>query len=122
MRNILWLVALVLLGGPPLSDFKYQRPVQITGAGQHYLVVDESVWKHARSDLGDLRMYAGETEIPYSLVVGGVSRKSKPIHVPVLQQSMAAGKTQFLIDMSEVDEYDYVELKLDTENFVAHAL
>ncbi len=40
----------------------------------------------------------------------------------VLQQSMIAGKTQLLIDMSPQAEYDYVDLELDTENFVAHAL
>ena len=121
MRNILWLVALVLLGGPSLSYFKYQRPVQLAGVGQHYLVVDESVWKHARPDLADLRLYSGETEIPYSLVVGGGGQERVPSEVHVLQQSMVAGKTQFLIDMSNQPEYDYVELDLDAENFVAHA-
>ncbi|MDR3749519.1 MAG: DUF3999 family protein [Acidobacteriota bacterium] len=121
MRNILWLVAFVLSGGPSLSYFQYQRPVQLTGAGQHYLVVDESVWKHARSDLGDLRIYAGEMEVPYSLVVERGSRERERTDVPVLQQSTVAGKTQFLIDMSHLAEYDHVDLKLATKNFVAHA-
>ena len=121
MKNILCLVAFVLLGRTSLSYFKYQRPVQLTGAGQHYLTVDETVWKHARSDLGDLRIYAGEIETPYSLIVERGSRERKRTDVPVLQQSTVAGKTQFLIDMSQLAEYDHLDLKLATKNFVAHA-
>jgi hypothetical protein len=121
VKNVLWLVALVLSAGPSLTYFKYQRPVQLTGAGQHDLVVDESIWKHARADLGDLRLYAGETETPYSLVVERGSWERERTDVPVLQQSMVAGKTQFLIDMSQLAEYDHVDLKLATKNFVAHA-
>lgn len=121
MKNVLWLVALVLSAGPSLSYFKYQRPVQLTGAGQHYLVVDESIWKHARADLGDLRLYAGEIEVPYALVVERGSRERQRTDVPVLQQSTIAGKTQFLIDMSQLAAYDHVDLKLATQNFVAHA-
>ncbi len=121
MKNILCLVASVLLGGPSLSYFKYQRPVELTGAGQHYFIVDESLWKHARPDLGDLRLYAGEMETPYALVVERGSWERQRIDVPVLQQSRVAGKTQFLIDMSQLAEYDHVNLKLTTKNFVAHA-
>jgi Protein of unknown function (DUF3999) len=121
VKNILCLVAFVLLGRTSLSYFKYQRPVQLTGAGQHYLTVDETVWKHARSDLGDLRIYAGEIETPYSLIVERGSRERKRTDVPVLQQSTVAGKTQFLIDMSQLAEYDHLDLKLATKNFVAHA-
>ena len=39
----------------------------------------------------------------------------------MLQQAKVGGKTQFLIDMSGLIEYDHVELKLGTRNFVAHA-
>ena len=39
----------------------------------------------------------------------------------VLQQSVVGGKTQFLIDMTGVAEYDHIDLKLATKNFVAHA-
>jgi Protein of unknown function (DUF3999) len=121
VKKVLCLAAFVLLGRTSLSYFKYQRPVQLTGAGQHYLAVDETVWKHARSDLGDLRIYAGGIEASYSLLVERGSRERKRIDVPVLQQSTVAGKTQFLIDMSQLAEYDHLDLKLATKNFVAHA-
>ena len=121
MKNLLGLLALVLFASPSISYFKYQRPVQTSGAGQHYVIVDETIWKHARPDLGDLRLYAGQTETPYALIVerGSLQRDRKD--VPVLQQSTVGGKTQFLIDMSGLAEYDHVELKLSAKNFVAHA-
>ena len=121
MKNAAWLLTCVLLGSPSLSYFKYERPIQLSGAGQQYVIVDETLWKHARSDLGDLRLYAGEIETPYSLITERGSQERERTDVPVLQQSTVAGKMQFLIDMSRLAEYDHVDLKLFTKNFVAHA-
>ncbi len=121
MRNLLGLLALVLFASPSISYFKYQRPVQLSGAGQHYLAVDETIWKHARPDLGDLRLYAGQMETPYALVIERGSQQRDRKDVPVLQQSTVGGKTQFLIDMSGLAEYDRLDLKLSSRNFVAHA-
>jgi Protein of unknown function (DUF3999) len=122
MKGLPVLVALALFASPSVSYFQHQRPVQISAAGQQYIVVDESIWQHARPDLGDLRLYAGETEIPYALVTEHGSQQREHTAVPVLQQSTVAGKTQFLIDMSGLNEYDHVKLKLSARNFVAHAL
>ena len=49
------------------------------------------------------------------------SRESDTRDVSVLQQSVIGGKTQFLIDMTGVAEYDHIDLKLTAKNFVAHA-
>jgi hypothetical protein len=121
MKTCLGLLALVVWAGPTISYFKYQRPVESAGAGQHYLVVDETVWSHARPDLGDLRFFAGDTETPYTLQVerGGLEQNRQPVRV--LQQASVGGKTQFLIDMSGITEYDHVFLNLTTKDFVAHA-
>ena len=121
MKTCLGLLALVLWAAPSISYFKFQRPVESTGSGQHYIVVDDTVWAHARPDLGDLRFFAGSAETPYALVVerGGVEQDHQDVRV--LQQSSVAGKTRFLIDMSGIAEYDHVSLKLNTRNFVAHA-
>ncbi len=120
MKNLLGL-ALVVLAGPSIPYFKYQRPVQPSAAGQHYVVVDEVLWQHARPDLADLRFYSGSTEIPYALTTERGSLESDHKDVRVLQQSTVGGKTQFLIDMSDIVEYDHVDLKLSTRDFVAHA-
>ena len=121
MKNRLALAALVLFAGPSISYFQYQRPLQLSGAGQHYITVDETVWKHSRPDLGDLRLYAGQTEAPYALVTEHGAQQRQRTQVSVLQQSTVAAKTQFLIDMSALTEYEHVNLELATKNFVSHA-
>jgi hypothetical protein len=121
MKSSTGLLALLLLASPSISYFKQQRPVQASGAGQHYLVVDEAIWKHARADLGDLRLYTGQTEVPYALTVERGSQQRDRKAVAVLQQATVGGKTQFLIDMSGMAEYDRVDLNLSAKNFVAHA-
>jgi hypothetical protein len=115
-------LALILAISASPSYFKYRRQVQsISSAGQHYVVVDEALWRHARPNLDDIRMYAAETEIPYKMTVetGGSETEQKQFRV--LQPASIGGKTQFLLDMSGVDEYDRIHLTLATKNFVAHA-
>jgi hypothetical protein len=115
------LLAAVIFAGPALSYFKYQRPLQAPPGGQRYVAVDEAIWKNARPDLGDLRLYNGQQEVPYALTVERGSRESDNKDVRVLQQSVVGGKTQFVIDMADVAEYDHIALKLAAKNFVAHA-
>src|SRR6476646_4005967 len=115
------LVAMVIFAGPAIPYFKYQRPVQAQPGGQRYLVVDEQIWKNARRNLGDLRLYSGQQEVPYALMVERGSRENDNRDVRVLQQSVVGGKTQFMIDMTDVAEYDHIALKLAAKNFVAHA-
>jgi hypothetical protein len=121
MTNILEVVLIAAMFASPLSYFKYQRSVEPARQGQQYIAVDESIWQHARSDLGDLRLYNGANEVPYSLAVerGGDEQEEKAL--PVFQQASVGGKTQFLIDMRDLADYDHVALKLSTQNFVAHA-
>jgi hypothetical protein len=115
------LLAAVIVAGHAIPYFKYQRPVQVQPDGQRYLAIDEQIWKNTRPDLGDLRLYSGQQEVPYALIVEHGSRENDNRDVSVLQQSVVDGKTQFLIDMAGVAEYDHIDLKLTTKNFVAHA-
>jgi hypothetical protein len=121
MIPVALLLAFFFWAGSPIAHSKYERPVQVSTAGQNYVAVDEAIWAHARNDLGDLRLFAADTEIPYSIAVERGSLEQERKQLPVLQQSTVSGKTQFLIDMSGLVEYDHVELKLATRNFVAHA-
>jgi hypothetical protein len=114
-------IMILLFAAGPTSYFRYERPIQPATTGQHYVVVDETVWQHARPDLADLRFYLGETEVPYAMTTERGSLESDHRDVRVLQQSTVGGKTQFLIDMADVVEYDHVDLKLSTKDFVAHA-
>ena len=90
-------LALVLLSATAsIAYFKYQRPVQVSGSGQHYVTIDDSVWSHSRPDLGDLRLYNGQTEVAYALLTEHGSQQHEHKEVSVLQQSVVAGKSQFL--------------------------
>ena len=122
MKMALGMLATLLAAGTSIPYFKYQRQVQPPGSGgQHYFVVDETVWQHARPDLSDLRLYSAGKEVPCSLRIESGGSETEQKEYRVLQPATVAGRTQFLLDMSEVAEYDRVELKLTTKNYVAHA-
>jgi len=121
-RTVLGLLAAFLAANISFGYFKYVREVKpAESSGQHYVVVDETLWRHARPDLGDVRIYSQQNEIPYKLITesGGTETEQKSFRV--LQPGVVDGKTQFLLDMSGVPEYDRIQLKLATKDFVAHA-
>jgi uncharacterized protein DUF3999 len=121
MKTLVTAVAILLFAGPNISYFRYQRNVQIKNGGQQYFVVDDATWQHARPDLDDLRLFANGREIPYNRITESGSAEKERKDVPVLQQSVIDGKTQFLVNMSDVSEYSRVELKIATKDYVAHA-
>lgn len=121
-RTALGLLAALLAANISFGYFKYVRQMKpAESSGQHYVVVDETLLKHARPDLGDVRIYSQQTEIPYKLITesGGTEIEQKSFRV--LQPGTVGGKTQFLLDMSGVPEYDRITLKLATKDFVSHA-
>jgi len=122
MKITLGLLAALLTTSSVISYFHYQRQLQpLDSSGRHYIVVDETVWQHARPDLSDLRIYLADKEIPYRLTIEQGSSETELRQCRVLQPGTVDGKTQFLLDMSGVAEYDRIELNLRARNFVAHA-
>jgi hypothetical protein len=115
------LAVLAILASSSVSYFKYQRPVQVSAGAQNYMVIDETLWQHARPDLSDLRLYSADKEVPYFLTIEHENSQHERTPLPVLQQSLVDGKTQFLIDMSALAAYDQVDLDIATKNYVAHA-
>ncbi|MGH9555494.1 MAG: DUF3999 family protein [Terriglobales bacterium] len=103
--------------------FTHMREVEVADpARQNYLVVDEQAWSAARNDLADLRLYApGGSEVPYALRVERSSTLQTDTEVKVLQPGSIGGKTQFALDVSGVEEYNRVSLRLDTRDFIARA-
>jgi hypothetical protein len=83
--------------------------------------VDETIWQHAGPNLGDLRIFETQTEIPYVLTIESGGSETEQKECRVLQPGTLDSKTQFLLDMTSLSEYDRVELKLKTRNFVARA-
>ena len=122
MKAIFACLILALFTDASQSYFRYQRTVQpAASAGQHYVVIDETIWQHSRADLDDLRFYAGATEVPYAFVTERGSLEDSQKDVRILQPGSMDGHTQFFLDMAGVPEYDRVELHFSATNFVANA-
>ena len=123
MTRTTWgLLVILLVTTPAISYFKYERQLgPASGNGRHYAVVDDTIWEHALPNLDDLRLYAAGNEIPYAgrTMRGGLETAKKTVRL--LQPGIVGGKTQFLLDMSGVSEYDRISLTVSTKNYVAHA-
>src|SRR5579863_1903603 len=105
-----------------IAYFSRDRSVTISAVDrQNYVVVDGDIWKYARPDLADIRLYNGQTQVPYALVTqsGGSSTQDSP--AKILNLGKSAGRTEFDIDVGAVAEYDRVRLSLDTKNFINRA-
>ena len=122
MKILRGFLFLFVVTSPQIAYLRYERPMQSASPGsQHYVVVDEPVWEHAAAGLQDLRMYSGDKEIPYALTVENGQSETEQKVLRILQPGTVQGKTQFLLDMHEVPEYDRVTLSLAAQNFVTHA-
>jgi len=120
------LFAIVAAQSAPQTSIPYFTHVREVTPGdparQNYIVVDEQVWSVARNDLADLRLYAADgTEIPYALRVERSSTLQTDTEVKVLQPGSIGGKTQFVLDVSGVEEYNRIHLQLDTRDFISRA-
>ena len=119
MRMVFKLLAVALFASTSIPYFQHVRDVKGGADHQQYFVVDESVWQHARPDLADLRLYTGQTEIPYALSIERGSSETEQKNVRILQPATIGGRTQFFLEMSGLTEYDRIELRLKTKNYVA---
>jgi hypothetical protein len=98
------------------------RDVQPSGSNvQNYLVVDGEIWDHARPDLGDLRLYDGSGEVPYSLQIERAESNSQQNEVKLLNLGKSQSATEFVIDADDIPEYDNLTLVLDAKDFVTEA-
>ena len=105
-----------------IAYFNRMRAVTVSSADrQNYLVVDAEIWKYARPDLADIRLYDGQTQVPYALITqsGGSSTQDSP--AKVLNLGRAAGLTEFDLDVSGLAEYDRVRLQMEAKNFINRA-
>jgi hypothetical protein len=117
------IAAVLLLAGAamPAADvryFRYARPVEATGASwQTCFAIDPGLFAHAAPRLADLRVYSGETEIPYALRVA--SSPSVPaVDVAALNLGSSAGATVFDAAMPD-GGYSDVSLSINAQDFIA---
>ncbi|HKF03500.1 MAG TPA: DUF3999 family protein [Candidatus Sulfotelmatobacter sp.] len=126
--KLLTLLALLMLFAEPsrpqqaIPYFTNTREVHIVEPGkQNYFVVDEEIWNHARPDLGDLRLYDGESPVQYALSEQRDGITSEEVEAKILNLGAVSGHTEFDLDTQGLAEYDRLRLRLDAHDFVATA-
>lgn len=99
--------------------FSRVRMVTVTAPEkQNYLTVDADVWEHARPDLSDLRIYDGQTKVPYVLVKQSGGSRTQESAARLLNLGSVGGQTEFDLDTSGFAEYDRVRLQMEAKNFI----
>lgn len=128
MKLLTSLAVLILFAEAPsrpqqaIPYFTHTREVHIVEPGkQNYFVVDEEIWNHARPDLGDLRLYDGESPVQYALSEQRDGITSEEVEAKILNLGAVSGHTEFDLDTQGLAEYDRLRLRLDAHDFVATA-
>jgi len=108
--------------GPGVSYFTRTREISVASPPQtNYFVVDEEILQHARPDLSDLRIYEGETQVPYALAVQSAGVQSAEHEAKVLNLGVVGGNTEFDLDLSSTVQYNRIRLSLDAKDFLVTA-
>ena len=107
---------------PAIPYFSNVRDVHISEPDrQNFFIVDEEMWSHSRPDLGDLRLYDGESQVQYALSEQRAGISSEEVAAKILNLGSVSGHTEFDLDTQDLAEYDRIRLRLDARDFVAKA-
>ncbi len=102
--------------------FTRTRTVTVTAPDrQAYIVSDSEVWKYSRPELSDLRLYDGQSQVPYVLRKQSGGSTTQESQAKVLNLGAVGDRTEFDLDTSGFEEYDRVRLQLDAKNFINSA-
>src|SRR5579859_4270536 len=105
-----------------IAYFTNVRGVQVSEPSrQNFFIVDEELWNHSRPDLGDLRLYDGDSPVQYFLSEQRTGVSSEEIEAKILNRGSVSGHTEFDLDAQGIAEYDRIRLRLDAHDFVATA-
>lgn len=123
MKSTLLLVAILAAAyEPAIQYFARTRTVNVTASDrQNYLVVDSDVWKFSRPDLSDLRLYDGQSQVPYALVKQSGGSSSEESAARILNLGKVGDHTEFDLDVRRLNEYGRIRLQLDAKNFINSA-
>jgi hypothetical protein len=107
---------------PAIPYFSNVRDVHVAQPDrQNFFIVDLELWAHSRHDLGDLRLYDGESAVQYALSEQRAGISSEEVEARILNLGSVAGHTEFDLDTQGLAEYDRIRLRLDAHDFVAKA-
>lgn len=126
MKALLLLIAAMAFAATgyeaAIPYFSQTRTVSIGAPEkQSYVPLDADVFAHARPDLSDVRMYDGQTQVPYVLIRQSGGSSTQESQAKILNLGSVGGRTEFDIDTSGFDEYDRVRLQLEAKNFINSA-
>jgi hypothetical protein len=115
-------LALILAAGSryeaSVPFFARTRSVVPSAGHQNYFVVDADIWKFARSDLADLRLYDGQRQVPYALIRQGGEGSTKETPARIVNLGTVSGHTEFDLDVGSLPEYERVRLDIVAKNFI----
>jgi hypothetical protein len=107
---------------PAIAHFTNVREIKIEQPQrQNFFVVDQELWIHSRADLGDLRLYDGDTPVQYYLSEQRAEVSSEEVDAKILNLGSVSGNTEFDLDAENIPAYDRVRLRLDAKDFVVTA-
>jgi len=107
---------------PAIPYFSNVRDVHIAQSDrQNFFIVDEELWNHSRPDLGDLRLYDGDSPVQYFISEQRAGVSSEEVDAKILNLGSVGGHTEFDLDTEGLAEYDRIRLRLDAHDFVATA-
>ena len=107
---------------PAIAYFTNIREVHVDHpAQQSFFIVDEELWNHSRPDLGDLRLYDGESFVQYSMSEQRAGTSSEEVEAKILNLGSVSGHTEFDLDAEGLSTYDRIRMRLDAKDFVITA-
>ena len=85
---------------------------------QNYAVIDTDIWRSSRNDLADLRIYDGQSQVPYALIKQSGGSSNQETTAKILNLGSVGGRTEFDLDVGGLQEYERVRLEIDAKNFI----
>src|SRR5271165_3556236 len=114
-----------LVSAPPEPAISYFSNMREAHVGQpdrqNFFIIDEEIWNHSRPDLGDLRLYDGDSPVQYSLSEQRAGTSSEEVKAKILNLGSVSGHTEFDLDTEGLAAYDRIRLRLDAKDFVVTA-
>jgi len=100
---------------------RWRDVIYITPDRQNYFVIDPDIWKFARPDLADLRLYDGQSQVPFVIRQQSAGSSNRENPAKILNLGTIGDHAEFDLDVRGTQEYSRVRLKLDAKNFISTA-
>src|SRR5437660_6748489 len=102
-----------------ISYFARSRNLTVSALDrQNYAVIDTDIWRSSRNDLADIRIYDGQSQVPYALIKQSGGSSNQETTAKILNLGSVAGHTEFDLDVGGLQEYERVRLEIDAKNFI----